>query len=801
MRTNKIKKLTSLTLLSIFLLNTTSPITALEASSSSDLIYPLKQISKLECRFTDFGELNSDCKEDLPILKTSDYQRYATENGWYNKYTRLYTVLWWSSYKYGWDVWNGWHMWVDIATAKGTPVYSIAEWTVIIASELSMLWNNVTIKHNINWKEIVSSYSHMSKIDVQKWDKVKAWTKIWEVGSTWNSTWNHLHFQIDIDTTSSPAYYSYESCPYSYYKISEEWVCFGELEKLTVDPLAFLETKWAILNNITTTTKVNVNKNTSTTTNTNTNNQAYSIFDRTVYIWYSSDDVKQVQNIYRSLGYYNGPISWDYNDVLESVIDYQVATKVIENRNSTWAGWFGPATRTQTKEDYEKYLATWSTNNSSDTITEVTNVNSTTQKISKEKLMTREEIEAKEVEEFIKWYNIDLKFQNASSNVALWKTEVLKLTVTDKRNKPFIWNMPGWMTFILNTETASVFPTKLFNFTDWKRDIQVTWLKEWITKLYIKIWTVTVKTFDINVFNTTKTIYPSTSSIISPNSITMWDSQSAIWVFKDSNNTNLINVPFGSTYKIVASEWNKVCIKTWTLKNISQVYKRKCDESEFKSEITFTYNDTISWLLIYDYKAINKNAKFEIINTYNNQVLATKSLKVTEPKWLANTYEYKNDVLTMLEKGVATWINKWYFLENRDLTEYDAHLWVKNSLVSLNNQTTDTKVKAKITNNIKDIETQMNKTSKYTSINRWQFLAMTYKYLVINQETTVETKKYRDLTETENKLATFVLWNKTFKDQFGESYFQPTKNITRWEATFMLANIFNSYNNKFLTLK
>jgi len=34
---------------------------------------------------------------------------------------------------------------------------------------------------------------------------------------------------------------------------------------------------------------------------------------------------------------------------------------------------------------------------------------------------------------------------------------------------------------------------------------------------------------------------------------------------------------------------------------------------------------------------------------------------------------------------------------------------------------------------------------------------MTYKYLVINQETTVETKKYRDLNETENKLATFVL--------------------------------------------
>lgn len=94
-------------------------------------------------------------------------------------------------------------MWVDIATAKWTPVYAISEGTVIIASELNMLWNTVAIKHTINWKEVVSSYSHMSLIDAKKWDKVKAWTKIWEVWSTWNSTGNHLHFQIDIDTSSS----------------------------------------------------------------------------------------------------------------------------------------------------------------------------------------------------------------------------------------------------------------------------------------------------------------------------------------------------------------------------------------------------------------------------------------------------------------------------------------------------------------------------------------------------------------------------------------------------------------------
>lgn len=792
MKTNIIKKYTTVWLLGMFLVNTLNPLSAL-ANSNSDIVYPLKQISKLDCRFTEFGELNSDCKQDLPILKTSDYTKYASQNGWYNDFTRLYTVLWGSSYTYGWDVWNGGHMWVDIATAKWTPVYAIAEWTVIIAKEMWMEWNTVSISHTINWKNIVSNYMHLSKIDAKKWDKVTAWTKIWEVGSTWNSTWNHLHFQIDTNTSSSPAYYSYASCPYSYYKISEEWVCFNELEKITLDPLAFLETKWAILNNITTTTtKINLSNTTSTITNTS------SIFDRTVYVWYSTSDIKEVQEIYKSLWYYNGAISWNYDDVLESVINYQIAKWVIENRNSNWAWRFGPSTRAQTKKDYT--ALNWTTTNNSWYVT--VNENSTvTQKISKENLMTREEIEAKEVADFIKGYNIDLKFQNAASNVAIWKTEVLKLSITDYRWRPFVGNMPGWMTFILNTEKATVFPTKLFNFTDWKRDIQVTWLKEWITKMYIKIWTVTVKTFDINVYNSTKTIYPSSWVIISPKSITLWDIQTSIWVFKDKSNSNLINIPYGSTYKLVASEWNKVCIKSGELKNIKKIYTTKCSEDQFKNEVTFTYNDTISWLLIYDFKTLNKNAKFEVINTYDNSKLVTRSITVTEPKWLANTYEYKKDILTMIEKWVVNWINKWYFLENRDLTEYDAYVWIKNSLASLNTQNSDAWAKTTIKNNIQEVNTKLNSASKYNSITRGQFLALNYKYLIINQTNVEIVKTYRDLNETENKLANYVFNKNSWKDQFGDTYFQPTKNITRWEATYMLSTIFNNYSNKYLTLK
>lgn len=219
-------------------------------SAWEEMIYPLKEISKLECRFTKFSELWSNCKEQLPILKTKDYKKYAKQSWGYNKFTRLYTVLWWASYKYGWDVWNWGHMWTDIATAEWTPVYNIYTWKVIHAKKWIHTWNMVSVEHIINWKTVVSNYMHLSKISVKKWQKINTWVKIWEVWSTWNSTWNHLHFQIDYDTPYHPYYYSYDTCPYAYSKISESSICFDELKANTIDPLLFLESQWAVLNDI-----------------------------------------------------------------------------------------------------------------------------------------------------------------------------------------------------------------------------------------------------------------------------------------------------------------------------------------------------------------------------------------------------------------------------------------------------------------------------------------------------------------------------------------------------------------------
>lgn len=668
MKTN-IKKIISILTLLFFALSLI-PLNFDITNANANIVYPLKKISKLECRFNEYNTLNSDCIEDLPILRPSDYKRYATENGWYNKYTRIYTVLWWASYKYWWDVGYGWHMWVDIATAKWTPVYAMSDWEVVQARYGSAEWNFVAIKHNINWKTIVSNYLHLSEYFVSKGDSVRAWQQIWLVWSTWNSTWNHLHFQIDTLTTYSPIYYSKNTCPYSYYEITEKGYCFDELSRITIDPLLFLNTNWAILNSINSpTNKVTIknNKQTNKINNsintTRTTDHNSSIFDKNVFFDSDFGDIREVQSIYKTIWYYNWEISWNYNDLVESVIKYQLDKNIISARwePGTWNFW--PKTRAQTKKDYLAYINNWGkkattiipSNNYNNNSNENTNPwndlvlsndnrvsiwwdssSYKTEKISRENLMTREELEAKEVNDFLKDYKINLEFENAWWNIMVWWTETLHLSITNRRNKYFRWTMPWWMTFEVDKWSLSIFPEKLFYFTDWKREIKINWLKEWNTKLNIKVWNVIVKTFNINIFNGSKSITPDAIQIIEQETH-LWETKTGLWILKQWNKA-LTNIAFNWEYTIKASEWNLLCIKSWDLKDLKFLYKTTCSDSDFRNEVTFSYKDTVWWILIFNYKALNKNVSFEI-KTNQWKKLWTKNIAVLNEKTQKN-YAY-----------------------------------------------------------------------------------------------------------------------------------------------------------------
>lgn len=768
--------------------------------AESKIVYPLGQISELNCRFQKFSELTDSCKRELPILTTKDYKKYIALNDWYNDYTRIYTVLWGWSYKYGWDQWNGWHMWVDIATAEGTPVYAIADWVVEIAENLIAWWNNVSIEHKIWGKTVVSNYSHLSKILVEAGDRVSAWDIIWEVGSTGNSTGNHLHFQIDLKYKYHPYYYDYSSCPYSYNEISESDVCFPELAKHTIDPLLFLETSGAVLDNIKVETKVVTGTQVKSSLSTGEGSLVSideSIFSRTVYLDSPISDVNLVQQIMKSLGEYNGSITWDYADILESIVAYQLSNNIISSRSDAGAGYFGPKTRAQVQNDYKNFLNSgWKLNSTEDVI--VSNLTKV-EKIETKWMLTREEIEAREIKEFFRNYNIELNFKTPGWNVAVGENIVLNLTITSKSGRPFKWNTPGDLTFVVDREKVDVFPKKLYNFTDGKRDIKITWLKTWDTKLYIKIGNTEIKSFDIKVFDGKAKIYGANGKIISNSKVVIWDQKTGMLLMQDANKKSMINLKYHGTYRLSSNDDVVFCVKKWSINNIKKVYSTPCSSTNFKDTIDFTYEDTVWGILIFDYKILDKNAKIEFSNTYDNKVFTAKNIATVSPKWLVKSYEYYDEIVNLLSAWVLDWINKWYFMQDRWLTQSDAVSWIENMLTVMKENATSNSIKKEIDSKLYLIKEE--NTSKFEYISRKDFLEKVYSYLIFDQEAEI-TINYRDLDSKVNEKANLIFdKNNTWKDQFWDNYYRPEKTLTRWEWAYLLGTLLEKATKTFVTLR
>lgn len=207
---------------------------------AGSFVYPFWQIADPKCRFTSWSQLWTDCKIDLPRISWADYSKNK-ENKTLRK---VYSILRWSTYNYGWDVWYWSHLWVDIATSEWTPVRSIWDGEVIIAWWLNWRWNTVSIKHKLSdWRYIYSNYSHLSKIYTKKWS-IKVGEYIGEVWNTGNSYGNHLHFQIDITNQSHPYWYTSCSKWISIENVVNNWQCRDYLTTNTIDPILFLESNW-----------------------------------------------------------------------------------------------------------------------------------------------------------------------------------------------------------------------------------------------------------------------------------------------------------------------------------------------------------------------------------------------------------------------------------------------------------------------------------------------------------------------------------------------------------------------------
>ncbi len=175
----------------------------------------------------------------LPKITGADYKKFKDDT----TFRRIYTVLWWATYDYGWDVGVGSHLGVDIATSAGTPILSIGEGTVIKAGKSNGWGNYITIKHTLADQTIIfSNYGHLSLLNVVAWDIVTRGQKIGEVGNTGNSYGNHLHFQIDITDQLHPYYYVTCGSGKNELALVNQGDCRSYLIANTIDPIALLET-------------------------------------------------------------------------------------------------------------------------------------------------------------------------------------------------------------------------------------------------------------------------------------------------------------------------------------------------------------------------------------------------------------------------------------------------------------------------------------------------------------------------------------------------------------------------------
>ncbi len=214
--------------------------------SNTSLTYPLKKVSTFACRqlMKPRSELEDTCKVALPIIKWWDYSKYKDNT----EYKNIYTVLWWATYPGQRDMDKGDHAGVDIASANGTPLYSVAHGIVTFAG--TQAWYGNVVKIMFRYKNITyhAVYWHMNSIAVSKWDIVEQGQFIWELWNSWSTFgalwWNHVHFEINKDNAWRPAFY-YQWCPAletkSFTQITNGGLCREYREKYSYDPIAFIE--------------------------------------------------------------------------------------------------------------------------------------------------------------------------------------------------------------------------------------------------------------------------------------------------------------------------------------------------------------------------------------------------------------------------------------------------------------------------------------------------------------------------------------------------------------------------------
>ncbi|MBU0981236.1 S-layer homology domain-containing protein [Patescibacteria group bacterium] len=189
-----------------------------------------------------------------------------------------FSVPYAGSYAFGdLGIGSGSHPAVDIKCLYGTPVYAIANGIVTKSTFQSTgFGNHIVIEHQnvpkpgsrTTTTDLLSSYSHLSKIYVSQGDIVRKGQVIGEVGDSGTATTPHLHFQLDNSEAPWNPYWPFTTAEatkagYTFWDAVSSGLGRDNVYKYTYDPM-----KWVQDNLNGSVIEVVTNNSTSTTTDT-----------------------------------------------------------------------------------------------------------------------------------------------------------------------------------------------------------------------------------------------------------------------------------------------------------------------------------------------------------------------------------------------------------------------------------------------------------------------------------------------------------------------------------------------------
>lgn len=238
-------------------------------------VYPMQKVPNwVKLSETDraktYTELTADQLIDLPVYKPDELTVSADNLKWgdpahdqIRNAKITYSVPYLGNYTFDGRENVGSHPAVDIKVPVGTPIYSIANGTVIKSSDQSAgFGHHIVIMHN-NFPSpespdvqtvIYSSYSHLSTLLVEVGDVVNKGDLIAESGVSGTATTPHLHFQLDRDVAPWHPYW-----PFTWAEASEAGLDFftavnsglgiENAKATTINPMQYVQ---AYLNGVTT---------------------------------------------------------------------------------------------------------------------------------------------------------------------------------------------------------------------------------------------------------------------------------------------------------------------------------------------------------------------------------------------------------------------------------------------------------------------------------------------------------------------------------------------------------------------